>query len=327
MPRDVAYVDVIDACQMKCPTCVRGLRAMENSARKMSLEQFGQIIAKLKSEGYPLIGLFNWTEPFLNRTLQEYILIVNQMGLLCDLSTTLSLRRIDNLEECLRAGINKMTISISGMDQATYEVNHVGGALEYVFSNLEKAVEIINRFDLPRSPVLRFIKFDYNVHQVGSAEAYADKVGIRFEAIEGAGNPKLDQQFKQDDEFFRQVIQQLPDHAPPEHSGRVCSLTFDIAAIDCVGDIYLCCAMPNQPALRIGKYLELTEDQILLRRYQHPFCRACAMPRRDATASDQERLARAMASRTDLPSVLDRPPSQTMSSSQAACLSEAVATA
>jgi MoaA/NifB/PqqE/SkfB family radical SAM enzyme len=128
--------------------------------------------------------------------------MINQLDLLCDLSTTLSLRRIDNLEDCLRAGINIMTISISGMDQATYEVNHVGGTLEYVFSNLEKVIEIINRFNLPRSPVLRFIKFDYNAHQIHDAEEYAYKAGIGFEVVEGVGNPKLDRQFNASNKFF-----------------------------------------------------------------------------------------------------------------------------
>ena len=31
------YVDIIDACSLKCPTCVRGLRLMQNTSAKMSL--------------------------------------------------------------------------------------------------------------------------------------------------------------------------------------------------------------------------------------------------------------------------------------------------
>ena len=54
---------------------------------------------------------------------------MRQAGLSCDISTTLSLRHIDNLEETLLAGLNWMTVSMSGATQGTYEINHVGGKL------------------------------------------------------------------------------------------------------------------------------------------------------------------------------------------------------
>lgn len=44
---DFAYIDTVDSCQLKCPTCVRGLRLMANSSRKMSIDLFEQIIAKV----------------------------------------------------------------------------------------------------------------------------------------------------------------------------------------------------------------------------------------------------------------------------------------
>jgi molybdenum cofactor biosynthesis enzyme MoaA len=292
----IAYVDIIDACQMKRPTCVRGLRTMENSSGKMSLEELEKIIVKLKSEGHSRIGLFNWTEPFLNRTLQQYITKVNQLGLPCDLSTTLSLRRIDNLEDCLRAGIDLMIISISGMDQATYQINHIGGALEYVFSNLRKTAGIISRYNLHTTPVLRFIKFDYNSHQVESAEQFADKVGVKFQVIEGAGNPKLDKQPEATNEFFLKAIEETSDKIATDDFEKACPLVLDTLSADHKGDSYLCCAMPNKPALRIGKHLEFTDDEILLRRHNHPFCRSCAMTRRDTNESDKQRFVRALKS-------------------------------
>src|SRR3977135_2527774 len=61
------YVDVIDACHLKCPTCVRGVRAFPNTATKMSLEMFDAIVRKAKDDGAYGVGLFSWTEPFLCR--------------------------------------------------------------------------------------------------------------------------------------------------------------------------------------------------------------------------------------------------------------------
>src|SRR5437773_1426217 len=105
---DTAHIDTIDVCNLKCPTCIRGVRNLQNSGRKMPLDMFEQIIAKLKDEGLRRVDLFNWTEPFLNRTLHEYVAAVRGLGLGCGISTTLSLRHIDNLEETLLAGLDTL---------------------------------------------------------------------------------------------------------------------------------------------------------------------------------------------------------------------------
>jgi hypothetical protein len=293
---DCAYVDTIDVCQLKCPTCVRGLRVLENSSAKMSLEQFKEIANKLKVEGYNKIGLFNWTEPFLNRTLQDYVAEVKKHDLPCWISSTFSLRHIDNLEATLVAGADLIIVSMSGMDQETYETNHVGGDLAYALQNLRLAADIVRRFGLPTVIRMRFIRFDYNAHHIDPAQAFARDLGIDFEVIKGGGNPFDSDLAGHTDRFFRDHIATADSQTSQEACGKTCGLMFDQIAIDCKGDIYICCAMPTHPSLRIGRYLDLTADEILLRRYVHSFCRSCNMPRRDASQSDKARLYRAISS-------------------------------
>ena len=119
---EIAYVDTIDACHLKCPSCVKGVRAIPNSGRKMPLEMFQRVLDKLGAAGYRKISLYNWTEPFLNRNLEDYIARVKSAGLFCELSTTLSLRHIDNLEAALLAGVDRIVVSISGFNQAIYQI-------------------------------------------------------------------------------------------------------------------------------------------------------------------------------------------------------------
>jgi molybdenum cofactor biosynthesis enzyme MoaA len=291
---DFAYIDTVDSCQLKCPTCVRGLRLMANSSRKMSIDLFEQIIAKVKFEGYRRIGLFNYTEPFLNRTLQAYVAKVNQIGIPCEISSTFSMRHIDNLEETLCAGVSVMHVSMSGMDQATYEINHVDGVLEYVLRNLTIAANIIRTRGLSGRLMMRFIRFDYNAHQIPEAQAFADKIGVGFEVIEGVGDPRSKEQRRFTDEFYRDEMSRSSGKTSPEELGKVCTLMFDQVAIDCVGDVFICCAMPTHPSLRIGNYLTLSASEILLKRYTHSFCRTCTIPRREATTFDRSRLLKAV---------------------------------
>jgi hypothetical protein len=295
---DIAYVDLIDACHMKCPTCVRGVRGMPNTSRRMSVEKFELVVKKLKAEGYDKIGVFNWTEPFLNRTLEHYVALIRANGLGCQLSTTLSLRRIDNLEEVLVAGVDHMIVSMSGIAQETYELNHAGGKLEYVFANLDRIREILDRQVSTTIVVVRFIRFDYNAGEVDDLRAYAEGKGFSFEIIEGVGHPgKVDEVRASTPQSFEDEIAKSGSSEPPETSGQVCSLMFDQIIIDCAADIYLCCAFPNYAPLKIGSYLDLPEEEILARRYAHPFCRVCTIPRRNATEDDRQRLMAAFGSR------------------------------
>jgi hypothetical protein len=271
---------------------------MPNTGQKMDIGTFALVVRKLKDEGYARIGLLSWTEPFLNRSLQDFVALIRKHGLHCQVSTTLSLRRIDNLEQVLVAGVDHLIVSMSGFNQATYEVNHVGGKLEYVFPNLERISEMVKRKVITTAVVVRFIRFDYNAGEVESLRAYAEGLGLLFEVIEGIGHPsQVDSLRGMTAHWFEDQISKSGQSEPPETSGQVCSLMFDQITIDCQGDVYLCCAFPNYAPLKIGRYLDLTEEEILVRRYVHPFCRVCTIERRNSTHDDQIRLTTAFGSR------------------------------
>lgn len=261
----------------------------------MPLDMFEQIIAKLKREGYGRVDLFNWTEPFLNRKLEEYVAAVRRLDLGCGISTTLSLRHIDNLEKTLVAGLDTVIVSMSGLDQQTYEINHVGGRLEFVLANLDRIRAIKDRHRLAVGIRVKMIRFPYNAHQETQFRTFAADRGFDFEVIDGVGDPKNSTFASFDEAYFQNEISKAAEVVTsPEDRGEACALLFDQITIDCMGDVHLCCAMPNYASLRIGRYLELTPSEILLRRYKHSFCRVCTMPRRQATVSDQQRLAHAM---------------------------------
>ena len=225
-----AFIDTIDACQLKCPTCVRGVRVMQNSSAKMSLEKFCAVLDKAKSEGYRQIGLYSWTEPFLNRTLQDYVLEVKKRDLACLISTTLSLRRIDNLEATLLAKPDLINVSISGCDQATYQINHVDGKLSYVLANLERAVSIVRSRGLTTTFQLGFIKFDYNTSHEEPLRSHAAGLGINYEVIPGVCHPDTpDLPFHArslTDDFIRKQMAAAPE-ASPESCGKICGCNLD----------------------------------------------------------------------------------------------------
>ncbi|MBW2596427.1 MAG: hypothetical protein JRC93_10715 [Deltaproteobacteria bacterium] len=92
----------------------------------------------------------------------------------------------------------------------------------------------------------------------------------------------------------------VPDK-PYEQDGEVCPLIMDTISIDASGKAFVCCACPNYWFFRIGAYLEMTKDEILMKRYSHPICASCPFPRRDATDPDRNALVGALVSRLSRP--------------------------
>ena len=292
---NIAFIDTNDVCNLKCPTCVRGLRGMQNSSNQMPLEKFRKIVEKLSSEGHKQIGLYNWTEPFLNRNLHEYIPIIREFGMHSSLSTNMSFREMPGLEPVLRSGLDRMIVSVSGFDQEVYEINHINGDVGYVKQNLQIAASLKASGATSTQIELRFIKFSYNHDQEEKLRRFAEQLGIDFYVLRGAGDPMQANPSPRTNKDFEEMAAAFRSEKLSEHAGKVCPLIFGAGtAIDWNGIAYLCCAHPNYDALRIGSYLDLPQEEILLRKYYHPICASCGFPRRDATPADKQALVEAL---------------------------------
>jgi MoaA/NifB/PqqE/SkfB family radical SAM enzyme len=293
---DIAWVDTIDVCHLRCGTCIRGVRGLQNTTGKMSLELFGRIADRLREQGFKRIGLYNWTEPFLNPSIERFVARGKAAGFWVALSTTFSLPKIPNLEASLLAGLDLLTVSVSGFDQKTYEINHVGGVWDQVTANLYRLREIINRHPVRAHIDLRFLKFPYNAHQEPLLRDFARELGIHFEVVEATGNPEPGAQiFPTNDDLVRGG-EQAAGLRSPEDEGKACELMFNQMAIDYAGNVFLCCAMPNYQAVRLGNFLEMSADEILFTKFTHPTCRGCNLPRRDRSKQDAQRLEAAFRS-------------------------------
>ena len=301
-------IDIIDKCNLQCPTCWRGVAAQKNTSATMPLSKFREIVSKLRAEGYTNVALINWTEPFLCKTLHEYVPVVKQAGLDCWLSSNLSLppsKYLPTIISALSSGVDILWISVSGFTQSVYEINHKGGRIDWIKSNLEAISSQLRLGKIKTSVWIRYLEFPYNSNETALWEDYAKSIKIGFNAVTAWGDPKTPQPGK---EIFEQHIGHrigdfdasksdiaftLREFEPP---AKVCTLVTDRLALDAKGDVYLCCAYPNSEQLRIGSYVDIDEHDLLLRRHTHRFCDGCEVPRRDATAEDRERFQRAWSS-------------------------------
>lgn len=313
IPSDVeihADIDLIDKCNLLCPTCWRGTGAQKNAAGAMPIDTFRKVIDKVGREGFKNVVLINWTESFLNKDLDNYVPIVKEAGLRCWLSSNLSLNPktyLPGIISSLAAGVDFLFVSVSGYTQDVYEINHKGGRLDWIVANLEGITSAQRSGVLSTVTYVKYLDFPYNAHQKALWGKHARDLGFGFMPTPAWGDPAIPMPSKYifdahvkhrfaavEDMVSRGVLD--PEKATTEIPDKVCTLLADRVAINFKGDAYLCCAFPNNPDLRIGHYTELDTDEMLLRRHGHAFCINCdSAGMRDTNDEDRDRFARAIA--------------------------------
>ena len=191
-------------------------------------------------------------------------------------------------------------VTVSGFDQETYEINHhVDGVWAYVVRNLHAVRDIIARRQLPTTWVelahaqIQLQHAPRRSRFVSSPNRWASG----FEPIAGIGDPRSDYLKAYTSEHFVRDAENASGNSFARGRGQ--GVRADVQSDRdrlLKGDVYVCSgAVPIYPYLKLGKFLDMTADQILAKKFTHPFCRACTMPRRDrATAAEDARLRAAL---------------------------------
>lgn len=124
----VVFVDPASACNFMCPFCPTGHRDMIAETGRfqgvMKLPMFKKIIDDLKEFEKPIkvLRMYKDGEPFLNKNLAEMIAYAKKSGSIeyIDTTTNGSLMTPERLGPALEAGLDKINISVDGMNRDQY---------------------------------------------------------------------------------------------------------------------------------------------------------------------------------------------------------------
>lgn len=124
----VVFVDPASACNFLCPFCPTGHRGLiEESGRfqgVMRLELFKKIVDDIAQFDRPIkvLRLYKDGEPFLNKRLADMVAYAKQSGRVeyIDTTTNGSLMTPERLAPVLEAGLDKINISVDGMNREQY---------------------------------------------------------------------------------------------------------------------------------------------------------------------------------------------------------------
>ena len=182
----ILTIDARNACNLRCPHCLTGVRKRGRPAASFSPALLERVLDELGP--YLLLVEFgNWGEPLLARELPELIAAAVRRGIGTIVATNLAVPLGERRAEALVAsGLAVLGGGVDGTRQESYEAYRRGGDLAVVLANLELLVRA-KRVLCSVTPrlVWSFHVFAHNEHEIDDARAHAARLGVDFACTKG----------------------------------------------------------------------------------------------------------------------------------------------
>lgn len=295
----VYAIDIVGGCNLRCPTCPVGNQTGMPKGL-MQAELFANILEKIECENptyKPEIWLFNWSEPFLNPHLPEFIKMIRGAGLSSFISSNLNIA--DRIDSVIKANPNKLKVSLSSLKQEIYGITHERGDIKNVLSNLEKLAIARDQFKAQTEIWIGHHLYKNTIGEMDEIKAIADKYGFGYRpsyaimapleksyAMLQEANPAtgIDSQL-----FFHPKTN--VENIKLRRSGNMdCELRFNMTAINYDGSVSLCCGttqnLSDEPSKKTY-FLENSMEELEALKYAHSFCSTCINNNLHLTIQDQ----------------------------------------
>ena len=266
------FIDVVNACNCNCRGCARRNHPTKRSEMAyMKPELLSQILQKACGEldEQPIVGLYNWSEPFLHNQIDQMVRVTKRHNAQCIISSNFSVKIEDTLKATLDAWLDRLIVSVSGFDQETHSKYHIGGNLSLVKSNLDRLALLKDAYPQLTADV-HYITFDYNQGQVDQFEQYCKERKLGF-----LTKPDATWIDVSDSEY---TLDDWPEDFVPYSAIGRCPHTESVITMDWKGDVYLCCFFWYRPEYLIGNFLNAPLEDFNNRKKIHPRCIPCQGP-------------------------------------------------
>ena len=129
-------IDPTSICTLHCPLCPTGQGNTSRPRGSLRYADFKKLIDEV-GDFLVTVNFTNWGEPFLNKDIFSMIRYCKQKGIpYTSLDSNLNTFYSNDTETLVLSGLDRLTASIDGASQKTYEIYRKGGDFELAVSNL-----------------------------------------------------------------------------------------------------------------------------------------------------------------------------------------------
>lgn len=202
-------IELTDYCNLRCPVCPTGIRAVTRRPLAMPVALFRRLIDEVGP--YLLtVSLWGWGESLLHPELMELLRLARKHRVAILVST--NGQNLDNdrvIEALIEAPPTYLIVAIDGLTDATNSQFRVGASLAPVLAGVKRLAEIKRQRGL-RFPVLhmRYIVMKHNQHELSQLREFA--VANYFDLLSIRALSVIDNESAV--EIHQQLIPDIPEY-------------------------------------------------------------------------------------------------------------------
>jgi radical SAM protein with 4Fe4S-binding SPASM domain len=165
--------ELTNNCNLQCPECASGSGQMQRERGFMDIELFKRVMSELQPYLY-FINLYFQGEPTLHPLFPSFIR--NSSNTKTVISTNGHFLSVENAEKIARSGLNKLIISLDGIDQETYSAYRTNGSINTVLEGIKNIAEAKKKFNSSLKIEIQFLVNKLNENQIPQIRQIAKKL-------------------------------------------------------------------------------------------------------------------------------------------------------
>jgi len=171
-------IEMTTSCNLRCTECPSGLRKFSRPTGHIIPAFFKQIIDQVK-DNLVYLTMYFQGEPYLHPQFLSLVRYAHNNGIYTATSTNGHFLTKENAQDTIVSGLDRVIVSLDGLDQETYGTYRVSGDVEKVKDGLKNLVAA-KKENHSTSPyiILQFIVFAHNKHQIEAVKAFGKELGV-----------------------------------------------------------------------------------------------------------------------------------------------------
>ncbi|MCO6501322.1 MAG: SPASM domain-containing protein [Vicingus serpentipes] len=171
-------IEPTTACNLGCPECPSGLKQFSRPEGNLKTDFYKKVIDQVHQKSFYLNFYFQG-EPFINPNFLEMVQYANQKKIYTATSTNAHFLNDATAKKTIESGLSRLTISIDGTTQDTYESYRKNGSLYKVLEGTKNIVKWRKELK-SKTPfiIFQFLVVKPNEHQIDEAEQLAKELGV-----------------------------------------------------------------------------------------------------------------------------------------------------
>ncbi len=181
-------IEPTTSCNLRCPQCPSGLRSFSRPTGMLQGDLFQKLIDEQKNT-LTYLTLYFQGEPYLNPDFLDMVAYASKNKIYTATSTNAHYFNPENAKRTVDSGLDRVIISIDGVEQDSYGKYRIGGKLDKVLDGTRELVKAKKAANSSTPHIIwQFIVFKHNEGEVEAIKSLAkeyevDELGIKTAQI------------------------------------------------------------------------------------------------------------------------------------------------